>query len=280
MAGIGTVIIAEIGINHNGSVETAIDLINAAKRAGADIVKFQKKEPRLCVPRDQWDKDKETPWGTMSYISYKERLEFEEEEYDIIAEHCQSIDMPWTASAWDIPSVDFLISYDVPYIKVASASLTNDELITYIRNTDVPSILSTGMSTPQQIIHAVDILDPTVIMHCNSSYPCPVEDINLRCIYWLHKQFPGLALGFSDHSTGLATSVAAVSMGATFIERHITLNRASWGTDHAASVEPGGFARMVKDIRNVEKALGDGHKRITAGEIPVMEKLRGAKVKA
>lgn len=269
-----THITAEIGINHSGSLETALKLIDVAVLAGADSVKFQKREPRLSVPLSQWDKVRNTPWGDMPYIEYKERLEFGQAAYRAIDEHCQQRGIPWFASAWDIPSVDFLATFGVPFIKVASASLTDDDLLRHIRGTGIPSILSTGMSTEEEIARAVAILQPYAILHCTSSYPCPTEDLNLRCIPCLKQKYPDAVIGFSDHSTGIPHSVAAVALGAEIIERHITLDRASWGTDQAASLEPGGLMQMVKYIRHLELSLGDGVKRVTGGELEVMEKLR------
>jgi N-acetylneuraminate synthase len=270
-------VVAEIGINHNGSLETALALIEAAKQAGADAVKFQKRSPRLAVPRSEWDRPRETPWGTMSYLAYKERIEFGEAEYDAIDRYCRERDIGWFASPWDVESVAFLERYDLPLLKVASASLTNRPLLEAVAATGRPVVLSTGMSTLAEVHEAAAILGSSlsIVCHCNSTYPCPPEDLNLRCIETLRREFPNCAVGYSGHETGLQTTVAAVALGASFIERHITLDRAMWGTDQSASVEPAGFARLVRDIRVIEAALGDGVKRVTAGELPALAKLRG-----
>ena len=276
-------IIAEAGQNHNGSLDLALKLIDAAVEAGADFVKFQKREPRISTPRDQWDKMRSTPWGEMTYIEYREHIELTKADYDFIDSYCKGVGIPWTASAWDLPSVDFLEQYDIPFHKVASAKLTDDELLrkmcTYYRDI----ILSTGMSTVYEITHATRILEDEskcrrVLLHCNSTYPCPNEDLNLRCILSMQAAYPGFEVGYSGHETGLPTTVAAVALGAEWIERHITLDRAMWGTDQAASVEPQGFKRLVQYIRATEVALGDGVKRVTEGEMEPRRRLRGVGV--
>lgn len=273
-----TYVVAEIGINHNGSLETALRLIDAAVEAGADAVKFQKRTPSLCVPRDQWDIRRETPWGVMSYIDYKHRMELTSADYDTIDAYCRERGIAWSASPWDVPSLDFLMRYDLPWMKVASASLTNDNLLHEMAETGKPIVLSTGMSTIEEIRHAVAVLGNSLrtICHCNSTYPCPPEDLNLACIETLRREFPGVEVGYSGHEVGLSTTLAAVALGASFVERHITLDRAMWGTDQAASVEPQGFKRLVRDIRVIDAAMGDGIKRVTAGEEPARQKLRGA----
>ena len=270
-------ICAEVGINHSGSLEAALKLIDAAVAAGANAVKFQKRSPSLCVPRDQWDIQRATPWGVMSYIDYKHRLELSPGDYYVIDAYCREKAIEWSASAWDVPSLDFLMAYNLPWLKVASASLTDDNLLHELAETGKPIILSTGMSTIEELRHATDILGDSLhtICHCNSTYPCPPEDLNLLCIETLRREFPGVAIGYSGHEVGLATTLAAVAMGASFIERHITLDRASWGTDQSASVEPHGFERLVRDIRSIESAMGDGVKRITEGELGPRARLRG-----
>jgi len=270
-------IVAEIGINHNGSLATALDLIEAAADAGADYVKFQKRTPRVAVPRSEWAKTRETPWGVMSYIEYKERIEFGAAEYDAIDAFCRENDIGWFASPWDVEALDFLRSYNLPMLKIASASITDEDLLREAAAAGIPLVMSSGMSTLDEVRHAVELLGPslTTICHCNSSYPCPPEDLNLTVIDTLRREFPGYEIGYSGHEVGLSTTVAAVALGASFIERHITLDRSMWGTDQAASVEPQGFARLVRDIRVVEAALGDGVKRVTAGELPARERLRG-----
>ncbi|OYN91012.1 N-acetylneuraminate synthase family protein [Parenemella sanctibonifatiensis] len=269
-------ITAEIGINHNGELDYALRLIDVAAEAGCDAVKFQKRTNEICVPRDQWDVMRETPWGSMKYIDYRHRVEFGQEEYAAITERCQKLGIEWFASPWDVPSVDFLEEFDVPAHKVASASLTDDELLTKLRSTGRTVILSTGMSTPEQIAHAVEVVgtDNLVMCHATSTYPAPAEQLNLRMIHTLQREFPEVPIGYSGHETGLQTTVAAVALGARFIERHITLDRAMWGSDQAASVEPGGLERLVRDIRTVEAALGDGVKKVYDEEKKAMKKLR------
>ncbi len=274
-AGHPVYVIAEIGINHNGELATAIDLMHAAKVAGCDAVKFQKRTPALCVPAQQQHVMRETPWGMMTYLEYKERTEFWEEEYRAIEKNAQMLELDWFASPWDVPSVEFLEQFSPACHKIASASITDDALVTTIAATGRPVIMSTGMSTLDEIRHAVDLLVdvPLMLAHATSTYPCPPKELNLRMIPQLQQLF-GVPVGYSGHETGLQTTVAAVAMGAAFVERHITLDRAMWGTDHAASVEPGGFHRLVRDIRTVEAALGDGVKRVYESEVPIRAKLR------
>jgi N-acetylneuraminate synthase len=274
-----TYIIAEIGINHNGSLAEAIKLIDAAIFAGASSVKFQKREPRLSVPKSQWDVPKKTPWGEMPYIEYKERMEFGEDEYAAIDRYCKEKGIDWFASAWDIPSVGFLLMFDTPYIKVPSAMAIDRELLECLSQCSNGKrvMLSTGMCDSHDVKYAVELLKPVdpILMHCTSTYPCPHEELNLQCVVTLQEQYPHLEIGYSGHETGLATTVAAVVLGAKYVERHITLNRAAWGSDHAASIEPAGFIRLIKDIRAVETSMGDGVKRIMPGEEEPMLRLRG-----
>jgi sialic acid synthase SpsE len=268
-------IIAEIGINHNGDVDLAKRLIDVAVDAGCDAVKFQKRTPSICVPPEQAGMIRETPWGTMTYLEYKERIEFGESQYREIDTYCRSRGIIWFASPWDVPSVDFLAAFDIPVFKVASACLTDDQLLNAIRKTNMPVIMSTGMSTLQEIDHAVTLLDRTklILGQATSTYPCKPEELNLRAIESMRRRY-GVPVGYSGHETGLQTTVAAVALGACFVERHITLDRAMWGTDHAASVEPQGIHRLVRDIRTVELAIGDGAKRLYDSELPVRKRLR------
>jgi N-acetylneuraminate synthase len=268
-------IVAEIGINHNGDVELAKRLIDVAVDAGCDAVKFQKRTPGICVPPEQAGMIRETPWGTMTYLEYKERTEFGESQYREIDTYCRSRGIIWFASPWDVPSVDFLAAFDIPVFKVASACLTDDELLNAIRKTNMPVIMSTGMSTLEEIDHAVTLLDRTnlILGQATSTYPCKPKELNLRAIESMRRRY-GVPVGYSGHETGLQTTVAAVALGACFIERHITLDRAMWGTDHAASVEPQGLQRLVRDIRTVELAIGDGAKRLFDSELPVRKRLR------
>ena len=269
-------IIAEIGINHNGSLEIARKLIDAAALSGCDAVKFQKRNPELCVPRDQWQLERDTPWGRMSYIDYRKKIEFGYDDYLEIDRYCKYRGIYWFASCWDEDSVDFIEVFDPPCYKVASASLTDHSLLRKMKGTFKPVILSTGMSTMQEIDAAVNAIDTDnlLIAHATSTYPCPLDELNLRMIDTLRKRFPQCPIGYSGHETGLATTWSAVTLGARFIERHITLDRAMWGTDQAASVEVVGLFRLVSNIREIERALGDGIKRVYDSELAQRKKLR------
>ena len=269
-------IIGEIGINHNGDLQIAKKLIDAAKLAGCDAVKFQKRTPERCVPPEQREVPRQTPWGMMTYLEYRYRVEFGEDDYAEIDRYCREKEIVWLASCWDEPSVDFIEQFDPPCYKTASAALTDDALLQYTSATGRPMIISTGMSTMEQIRHAVSLLDRDrlLIAHSTSSYPCPSDELNLRMIETLRREFDDLPIGYSGHEVGLQTTYAAVVLGATFIERHITLDRAMWGSDQAASVEPWGLMRLVRDIRTIELALGDGVKRVYESELPIMNKLR------
>jgi N-acetylneuraminate synthase len=275
-AGRPVYITGEIGINHNGELANALALMDVAADAGCDAVKFQKRTPEVCTPRDQWDIERDTPWGRMTYIDYRHRVEFGAEEYAEINRHAKERGIHWFASPWDTESVDFLEQFHVPAHKVASASLTDDELLRRLRATGRTIILSTGMSTMRQIRHAVEVLgsDNIILCHATSTYPAPPVELNLRMIHTLQGEFPNVPVGYSGHETGLQTTLAAVAMGAVFVERHITLDRAMWGSDQAASVEPQGMQRLVRDIRVISEALGDGVKKVYEGEKAAMKKLR------
>jgi len=275
-AGHAVYITGEIGINHNGDLGNAIALIDQAVDSGCDAVKFQKRTPTICTPRDQWDVERDTPWGRMSYIDYRHRVEFGIDEYAAIDEHAKRRGIAWFASPWDLESVDFLEAFDVPAYKVASACLTDDDLLRRIRATGRTIILSTGMSTMRQIRHAVEVLgsDNIILCHATSTYPAPTAELNLKMIYTLQAEFPNVPIGYSGHETGLQTTLAAVAMGAVFVERHITLDRSMWGSDQAASIEPQGLARLVRDVRVITEAMGDGVKRVYDGEQLAMKKLR------
>ena len=268
-------LVAEIGVNHNGSLDIAKQLIDQAHKYGLDAVKFQKRTPELCVPRDQWDIMRETPWGYISYIEYRRKMEFQQAEYTEIDRYSKELGIEWFASVWDEPSVEFLESYHPICYKVPSASLTDHSLLRCLRATRRPVILSTGMSTMQQIHAAVSQLDVEnlVLTHATSTYPCDPSELNLHVIETLRKEFP-CPIGYSGHEVGLITSVVAVALGACMLERHITLDRAMWGSDQAASVEPQGFERLVKYVRVTEKSLGDGLKRVYESEMPSMRRLR------
>lgn len=268
-------IVAEIGINHNGDLETAMKMIEAAHHAGVDAVKFQKRTPELCVPPEQRDQMRETPWGYITYLDYRYKVEFDEKGYEEIARYCKSLEMTWFASVWDEPSVDFMERFNPVCYKIPSASLTDHALLKKLRETKRPLILSTGMSTIDQIRKAVDLLglEDLIITHATSTYPCEPEELNLRMIETLRKEYP-CPIGYSGHEVGLAPSIVAVALGACLIERHITLDRALWGSDQAASVEPGGFERLVKYIRVSEQSMGDGIKKVYESELPSLKKLR------
>ncbi|MBR9976287.1 MAG: N-acetylneuraminate synthase family protein [Bacteroidetes bacterium] len=269
-------VIAEIGINHNGSLELAKKLIDGAALAGCDAVKFQKRTPELCVPRDQWDLERDTLWGRMKYIDYRHLIEFGDAEYAEIDRYCREKGIHWFASCWDEPSVDLVERYNPPVYKAPSASLTDHALLRHMKATGKPLMISTGMSTGEEIQDAVDAIgsDNLLIAHSTSAYPCNLPELNLRMIHTLQSWYPDNPVGYSGHETGLAPTWAAVAMGATFIERHITLDRAMWGSDHAASVELGGLYRLVANIRDIEKSLGDGLKRVYESELGPRKKLR------
>ncbi len=275
-------VIAEIGINHNGSVELAKKMIAGAASAGADAVKFQKRTPELCVPRDQWDIERDTPWGRMKYIDYRHKTEFGVDEYSEIDKFCKSNGILWTASCWDEPSVDFIEQFSPEFYKAPSASLTDIPLLQKMRATGKPLMISTGMSTLDELDNTVEQigLDDLLVAHSTSTYPCKLEELNLKVIENLKGKLKYTPIGYSGHETGLAPTWAAVVMGASFIERHITLDRAMWGSDQAASVEIGGFFRLISNIRDIEMSLGDGVKRVYDSEIPIRAKLRRVRIDA
>jgi N-acetylneuraminate synthase len=270
-----TFIVGEVGINHNGDLDIAKELIRVAKEAGMDAVKFQKRTPELCVPKEQRDQMRETPWGYITYMEYRQKVEFTPEQYQEIDRYCKEVGIQWFASVWDELSVDFLEAYNPVCYKIPSASLTDHKLLKHLRSTGRPLIMSTGMSTMQQIHQSVDLLDKNklLLVHATSAYPCEPEELNLRMVQTLKKEFD-LPIGYSGHEVGLVPSVVAVGLGACMVERHITLDRAMWGSDQAASVEPGGMERLVKYIRVTEKALGDGVKVVYDSEKSQMRKLR------
>lgn len=268
-------VIAEIGINHNGDIEVAKKLIDVAADAGCQAVKFQKRTPDISTPEAQKNVMRETPWGMMTYLDYKKRIEFEKDEYEEIDRYCREKGIDWFASPWDVPSVAFLEDRGVIAHKVASASVTDIELLEALRATGKPIILSTGMSTLEEIDRAVEVLGAAhlVLMHATSTYPLDPAEANLRMIHTLRDRY-GVPVGYSGHETGLQVSLAAVGLGANALERHITLDRAMWGTDHSASLEPGGLERLVRDVRIIESALGDGVKRVYDSEQGPRQKLR------
>jgi N-acetylneuraminate synthase len=271
-----TYVIAEIGINHNGDVEIAKQMIDAAVHAGVDAVKFQKRTPEVCTPPDQQKQMRETPWGYITYLEYRYKVEFGVDEYREIDRYCKENGITWMVSVWDEPSVDFMEQFDTPVYKLPSASLTDLDLIRKVRMTGKPLILSSGMSTMEQIRQAVDVADGESLglMHCTSAYPCEPDELNLRMVETLRREFPNIPIGYSGHEVGLVPSTIAVALGACMVERHLTLDRAMWGSDQAASVEPGGFRKLVKYIRVTEQALGDGVKKVYDSEKSIMKKLR------
>ena len=270
-----TYVIAEIGINHNGSVQVAKDLILAAHEAGVDAVKFQKRTPEICVPDHQKGQMRDTPWGYITYLDYRYEVEFDQEEYEAIDAYAKSLGIDWLASSWDIPSLEFIDAFNPPAHKVPSALLTDHELLRALKDTGKPVILSTGMSTMEEIDDAVEVLgtDNLLICHTTSSYPCPPEELNLKMIQTLLDRFD-CPIGYSGHEVGLVPSAVAVAMGACLVERHVTLDRAMWGSDQAASVEPQGIRTLVKYIRVTEKALGDGKKKVYDSEQSSLNKMR------
>lgn len=267
-------VIAEIGINHNGSVETAKELIDAAAAAGCDAVKFQKRTVDVVYTREELAKPRENPFGATNG-DLKRGLEFGADAYREIDRHCRERNILWTASCWDEASVDFLESFQPPFYKIASASLTDAKLLKHTRSKGRPIILSTGMSTLEEISAAVKILgeEQLAILHCTSTYPSEPAELNLRVMFALRERFR-CPIGYSGHEVGLLPSVIAVTLGATILERHITLDRAMWGSDQAASVEIPGFQRLLRDVRLLPTILGDGKKQRYASEEPIRKKLR------
>ncbi|MGB8007521.1 MAG: N-acetylneuraminate synthase family protein [Terriglobales bacterium] len=267
-------VIAEIGINHNGDIDIAKKLINVASGAGCDAVKFQKRTIDVVYSKEELAKPRESPFG-MTNGDLKRGLEFELEEYQEIDRYCREVKIDWFASCWDEASVDFIAQFKVPCFKVASASLTDDNLLRHTRKVGKPIILSTGMSTLQEVDHAVEVLgkQDLALLHACSTYPAFYEELNLKVIDVLRDRY-GVPVGYSGHETGLPSSIAATVLGACIIERHITLDRSMWGSDHAASLEPNGITRLIRDIRLIEKSMGDGVKRVLEREQPIIKKLR------
>ena len=270
-----TYIIGEIGINHNGDLDVAKKLIDSARDAGMDAVKFQKRTPELCVPEHQRNQMRDTPWGYITYLDYRYKVEFDQEQYAEIDRYCREVGIDWFASSWDIPSLEFIDRFNPPTHKVPSALLTDHALLRAYRATGKPLIVSTGMSTLDQIKDAMEILgdENLVLCHTTSSYPCPPEELNLRMIGTLAEMY-NCPIGYSGHEVGLVPSAVAVALGACLVERHITLDRAMWGSDQSASVEPQGVAHLVKYIRVTEKSLGDGIKKVYDSEQSSLSKLR------
>lgn len=272
-------LIAEIGINHNGDLQIAKKLIDAAFATGWHSVKFQKREPDISVPEHQKSVMRQTPWGEMTYLDYKRHIEFGKSEYDYIDQYCKEKPIDWTASPWDIPSLEFLAQYDLPYIKIASATITNTELLKRVCQLEKPIVMSTGMSTWEEIDEAVTIMEKYskgnyVLMHTNSEYPTPYEDINLSMIQVLKDRYNCL-VGYSGHEIDLEPTVLAVALGANIIERHVTLSHEMWGTDQKSSLTVRAMGLLKGRIKDIGKTMGTGRRVLSDGERIVREKLRG-----
>jgi N-acetylneuraminate synthase len=275
----GIYFIAEIGINHNGDMALAKKLIDVAKEAGCDAVKFQKRTPDICVPESMKSVVRETPWGNMTYLDYKKRIEFEKAEYDEIKNYCDQIKIDWSASAWDIESLQFLDQYSLPFHKVASALATNLPFLQQVASRQIPTIASVGMCEWNEIDDLVGIFEShkceLILLHTVSTYPADEKDLNLRMIQTLSQRYDKrISIGYSGHETSVTPSIIAGALGATVIERHITLDRAMWGTDHAASLEPAGLRMLVGALRKTGLVLGDGIKKEIPGEKEIAKKLR------
>lgn len=271
--------IAEIGLNHNGELRIAKKLIDAAFACDWHCVKFQKRTPEICVPDNQKSVIRDTPWGKMTYLEYRHRVEFGEKEYSYIDEYCREKPIFWTTSVWDLPSLQFILRYDVPFIKIPSAKLVEKDLLRAAAKTGKPVILSTGMSTVEEIDTAVSVLDEFapgnyVLMHTNSTYPTPPEEVNLLTIKYLKERYD-CVIGYSGHEYDLEPSVIAVTLGARIIERHVTLAHNMWGSDQFASLEVHAMDLLHKRVKHVGVCLGDGVKRLTDNEIKIRKKLRG-----
>jgi N-acetylneuraminate synthase len=280
----GCYVIAEIGINHNGSLDLAKRLIDAAKDAGANAVKFQKRTIEAVYTQAELDKPRESPFGKTNG-DLKRGLEFDGAAYSDIARHCGRVGLDWSASCWDIESVKFISGYSPPWLKIPSALITNEALLLEYAKTDIPLIVSTGMSTWEEIDAAVlrligwyeeDVVGyaPLTLLHCHSSYPSPLEEVNLACINSFKERYPGVKVGYSSHTVSPWPCLMAVVYGADVVEAHLTLDRASFGTDQAASLEPGAFKKLVEEIRTFEKCKGDGIKKVWPSEEAVKAKLR------
>jgi N-acetylneuraminate synthase len=270
-------VIAEAGINHNGDLDLAKKLIDTAHRAGCDAVKFQKRDPDICVPDHMKQKPRETPWGTMTYLDYKKKIEFGETEYNEIDAYCNSLGISWSASAWDIESLNFLKIYDLPFNKIASAMSTNLDFVTAVANQGKLTYASVGMCSWEDIDNLVNIFQNSnselVLMHTISNYPAENQDLNLRMIETLSKRY-GVPVGYSGHEASISPSIVAAALGAVVIERHITISRSMWGTDHAASLEYSGLSQLVGALRKVPLVLGDGIKKQVPGEFEIAKKMR------
>ena len=279
-----TYIIGEIGINHNGCIENVKKLIDIACVSGFDAVKFQKRNPDVCVPEHQKNKIKDTPWGKMTYIDYKHNIEFGKRGYNTISRYCELKGIDWSASPWDKDSIDFLVPYNLPWVKVPSALITNHSYLKYISKNFEKIIISTGMTTENQLHESMNVLKSSgtefkniTILHCNSTYPSPVEHLNLNYIKRLQTLYPACTIGYSGHEYGLVTTTTTIAMGAKVIERHITLDKTMWGSDQMCSLEPHAMFKLVRQIRELEQALGSSSEKenIYPGEEEKIKSLRG-----
>jgi len=268
-------VIAEIGINHNGDLNLAKKLIQVASNAGCDAVKFQKRTPEICVPMAQRAVMRETPWGYITYMDYRYKVEFGRDEYREIDAYCKQLGISWFASCWDITSVDFMKEFDIPCYKVASATANNEALLKHTRDTGKPLIISTGMSNLEDVDRIISMVgtENLIILHTVSTYPAHYDELNLRAILTLRDRYQ-IPVGYSGHETGIVTSAVSVALGACVVERHVTLDRAMWGSDHAASLEPNGITRLLRDIRLVELSMGTGEKKVAERELPIIARLR------
>lgn len=268
-------VIGEIGINHNGDLDIAKKLIDVAVIAGCNAIKFQKRNPDEAVPEEQKNVQRETPWGIMTYLEYKKRIEFDKKEYDEIDRYCKEKGIAWTASPWDLTSIDFLENYDLPFYKIPSALITNKKYLEKLKATGKPLIVSTGMADMDLVNKVVDFLDENniILLHAVSTYPAKPENIHLKVLTSYLEKFK-CPIGYSGHEVGLQITLAAVTLGAKVVERHITLDRSMWGTDQSASVEPVGLIRLIRDIRIIEKALGSSKKIKVEDELLIEKKLR------
>jgi len=272
-------LIGEIGINHNGDLQIAKKLIDASFACDWDCVKFQKRNPDVCVPDHQKDVLRQTPWGEMTYLEYKYRVEFGENEYDYIDSYCKEKQIDWTVSVWDLDSLEFMSRYKVPFIKIPSAMLTNDALIQATADTGNPIILSTGMSTLEEVDHAVSLLSDRnfndyAILHCNSTYPAPIADLNLNNIKMFSDRY-NVPVGYSGHESNVIPSVIAHTLGANIIERHITLNHNMWGTDQKTSLEVHAMNMLKARCDDARLVLGSYERVLCGSELEVRKKLRG-----
>ena len=268
-------LVAEIGINHNGDIGLAKRLIDIASIAGFNFVKLQKRTPELCVPKDQLNKMRQTPWGNIRYIEYKKRIEFDFDEYAEISHYCKEKNIKWFASVWDLRSAHFMRDFS-QIVKIPSAKIVDLELVKYCRNNFETVVMSTGMSTEKQIETAIEVGNPDVIMHSNSAYPSPIQELSIHYISWLKNKYPEKQIGYSGHEKGLLPTLGTVYLGVDWIERHVTLDKGMWGSDQQSSIDMVEMIKMVKEVRTLELSIG-GYKerKIFDSEIEKLKSLRG-----